>query len=68
MAELSGIEALTFDIGGTVFDWRGTIEEEVNRLARGQGRGCGCSTVRDRLAQGHVRDAGACQDGASFPG
>ena len=37
MAELSGIEALTFDIGGTVFDWRGTIEDEVRRLAEARG-------------------------------
>ena len=37
MAELSGIEALTFDIGGTVFDWRGTIEEEVSRLVEAKG-------------------------------
>ena len=33
MTDLSEVEALTFDIGGTVFDWRGTIEEEVSRLA-----------------------------------
>jgi len=33
MADLSNIKALTFDVGGTVFDWRGTIEEELRRLA-----------------------------------
>ncbi|HAC18486.1 MAG TPA: haloacid dehalogenase type II, partial [Dehalococcoidia bacterium] len=33
MADLSKIKALTFDVGGTVFDWRGTIEEELRRLA-----------------------------------
>ncbi len=33
MEDLSTVKALTFDIGGTVFDWRGGIEEEVGRLA-----------------------------------
>ena len=33
MTDLSNIKALTWDVGGTVFDWRGTIEDEVRRLA-----------------------------------
>ena len=37
MIDLSRIQALTFDVGGTVFDWRGTIEDEVRRLAEAQG-------------------------------
>ena len=37
MPDLSKIKALTFDVGGTVFDWRGTIEDEVRRLAADQG-------------------------------
>ena len=37
MTDLTEVEALTFDIGGTVFDWRGTIEEEVSRLAEAKG-------------------------------
>ncbi len=37
MADLSQIRALTFDVGGTVFDWRGTIEEELSRLAAERG-------------------------------
>ena len=37
MTDLSNIKALTFDVGGTVFDWRGTIEAEVSRLASEQG-------------------------------
>ena len=28
MTDLSQVKALTFDVGGTVFDWRGTIEGE----------------------------------------
>ena len=33
MTDLSNIKALTWDVGGTVFDWRGGIQEEVRRLA-----------------------------------
>ncbi len=36
MTDLSNIKALTFDVGGTVFDWRGAIQEEVRRLAAEQ--------------------------------
>ena len=36
MTDLSNIKALTFDIGGTVFDWRGTIQDEVRRIAAEQ--------------------------------
>ena len=35
--DLSQIKALTFDVGGTVFDWRGAIESEVGRIAQRQG-------------------------------
>ena len=37
MTDLSQVKALTFDVGGTVFDWRGTIEDELQRLAQQQG-------------------------------
>ncbi len=33
MGDLSSIKALTFDIGGTVFDWHSSIRDEVYRLA-----------------------------------
>ncbi len=36
MTYLTNIKALTFDVGGTVFDWRGAIEKEVSRLAAEQ--------------------------------
>ena len=32
-----GVKALTFDVGGTVFDWRGTIEAELHALAAEKG-------------------------------
>ena len=35
--ELSTIKALTFDIGGTIFDWHHTLSPEVDRLARAHG-------------------------------
>ena len=31
--DLSSIKALTFDVGGTVFDWHSTIRDEVRRIA-----------------------------------
>ncbi len=36
MTDLSNIKALTWDVGGTVFDWRGGIQKEVERLAAEQ--------------------------------
>lgn len=35
--ELGKIRALTFDVGGTVFDWHSTIRDEVQRLAGDRG-------------------------------
>lgn len=37
MTDLSGIKALAWDIGGTVFDWHHTIRGEVSALAAAQG-------------------------------
>ena len=34
MVDLSKIKVLTWDIGGTVFNWRGTVEAEVSALAK----------------------------------
>ena len=36
MTDLTRIKVLTFDVGGTVFDWRGAIQKEVTRLAAEQ--------------------------------
>ena len=36
MTDLTKIKALTWDVGGTVFDWRGAIQAEVGRLAAEQ--------------------------------
>jgi 2-haloacid dehalogenase len=35
--DLNNIKALTFDVGGTVFDWHHGIRDEVNRLAADRG-------------------------------
>ena len=32
-----GVKVLTFDVGGTVFDWRGTIEAELRALSAEKG-------------------------------
>ena len=36
-ADLGSTKALTFDVGGTVFDWYGSISKAVAELARGKG-------------------------------
>ncbi len=35
--DLDRVRVLTFDVGGTVFDWHHTIRDEVAELAHGQG-------------------------------
>jgi 2-haloacid dehalogenase len=35
--DVAGIRALTFDVGGTVFDWHATIRDAVQDLARAKG-------------------------------
>ncbi len=37
MVDLSTIKALTWDVGGTVFDWHSSIRREVSRLAADRG-------------------------------
>jgi len=37
MIDLSTIKVLTWDIGGTVFDWRGTVQNEIKGIADAQG-------------------------------
>src|SRR6266545_2503106 len=34
---IAGVKALAWDIGGTVFDWHGTIREEMQGIARARG-------------------------------
>ena len=35
--DISAVKALTFDVFGTVVDWRTTVSEEVSRLAKAKG-------------------------------
>jgi 2-haloacid dehalogenase len=35
--KIPGVKALAFDVGGTVFDWRGTIEAELQSLSANRG-------------------------------
>jgi len=37
MVDLSTIKVLTWDIGGTAFDWRGTVQNEIEAIAHAQG-------------------------------
>lgn len=41
--DLNTIKALTFDVGGTIFDWHHTIRDEVERLARARGVTIDCA-------------------------
>ncbi len=42
--DLHTIKALTFDVGGTIFDWHHTIREEVERLAHARGVEMDCAS------------------------
>ena len=37
--KIPGVKALTFDVGGTVFDWRGAIETEIQHHSDEKGAG-----------------------------
>lgn len=41
--DLNTIKALTFDVGGTIFDWHHTIREEVQRLTQARGVEIDCA-------------------------
>lgn len=38
--ETASLKALVFDVGGTVFDWHGSIQDEVQALAKQRGVSC----------------------------
>jgi 2-haloacid dehalogenase len=38
--ETASLKALVFDVGGTVFDWHGSIQDEVQALAKQRGVTC----------------------------
>ena len=37
MVDLRSIKALTFDVGGTVFDWHSSIADALDRIATDRG-------------------------------
>ena len=47
-----GVKALTFDVGGTVFDWRGTIEAEL----------LGCAPDEVMMVAAHANDLKGSKD------
>ncbi len=63
MVDLSKINALTFDVGGTVFDWRGTIEEELRRLASEQRAGLDVSQFATDWRVGMFQTLGKVRSG-----
>lgn len=52
MADLE-VRALTFDVFGTVVDWRGSVIEEVERLGRGHGIGADWASFADAWRAGY---------------
>jgi 2-haloacid dehalogenase len=42
---IGSVKALVFDVGGTVFDWHGTIQARVEALARERSAHCDASAV-----------------------
>jgi len=50
--KIPGVKALTFDVGGTVFDWRGAIETEVQRISDERGA---CVDARQFAADWRVK-------------
>ncbi len=42
--DLNTIKALSFDVGGTIFDWHHTIRDEVERLAQERGVEMDCAS------------------------
>lgn len=42
--DLNTIKALTFDVGGTIFDWHHTIREEVEGIAQARGVEMDCAS------------------------
>ena len=61
--DLTSIKALTWDIGGTVFDWYGSVSREVGSLAGERGVEVDSSRFANDWRRGNVRDARWCAKG-----
>ena len=46
--DLNKIKALTWDVGGAVFDWHNTIKEEISTLAQSQSRDIDAATFANK--------------------
>ena len=51
--KLSAIKALTFDVFGTVTDWRSTIIREVQQISKQKGLDIDCSQFADAWRAGY---------------
>ena len=61
--DLTAIKALTFDVGGTVFDWHGTIRDEIERLARDKGIPVDAAGFTNDWRRGMLEMVGLVRDG-----
>ncbi len=52
-AEITAVKALTFDVFGTVVDWRGSIAREMRALARAKGLRLNAVRFADALRAGY---------------
>ena len=50
---VSQIKALTFDVFGTVVDWRGSVSREIARLADQRGLNIDSDLFADELRAGY---------------
>lgn len=64
MADLSGVQALLFDVFGTVVDWHGSVTRELAALGREHGIGTLRSVFSIRAAHADTQTA----TGARLPG
>lgn len=46
--DISKVKALTWDVGGTVFDWHYTIKEEITALAKSQSKDIDATTFTNK--------------------
>lgn len=63
-AELQSVKALTFDMGGTVFDWHHTVRDEVRLLATAKGISVDAADFANQWRRGFFGVLGRVRRGA----
>ena len=64
--DLSAVRALTFDVFGTVVDWRGSIIREGRRLGRANGSGLGRCFVTRSVSEDGRRSTQPLADASGY--